>query len=437
MDLLPNFFCHYVSYVELHVDYNKQGVNTMAIDIAINPSKQIRTAEPMTIIKSLGIKSLISLVEHMTNVLYLHEPPVSRSGETLQIYPFIVIYDKTVLAFGDILNPNSYMSATINTNPSVLYLYVNYEWKSDNNQQHPAMLRITDHPINASHTQLLLQYYWSSGKIVKSEYQVSAIKVKGPSKISTWNPRSEFHIVGGVEISQDYGKDSYLSFHNAGSRKCHLVIDGDVYANEGQKQLAYNDLTNVSDDDFRQKAQSAGISSKKIDITVFPTNQKSPSPSAFKDGLYGFDAYNSTDFPARYYSGFVVMEGTGTRGAQFAIGWNGETGGPTDVAVRIKDDTQSDWGSWSHLAFSDLRNVVFNEHYYVVTTTDANNNRRTYSIGFSISHPSHLEVYYNRLRLIPNYDYTVNVSNSTITLKSNFPAVKANDVLFFRAPKKE
>jgi len=65
--------------------------------------------------------------------------------------------------------------------------------------------------------------------------------------ISQWNPHPEWTLIGGIEVPTQ-NNDVYISIHQAGSppgHKCHLVIDGDVYANEGQKQLAYNDLSNV------------------------------------------------------------------------------------------------------------------------------------------------------------------------------------------------
>ena len=97
------------------------------------------------------------------------------------------------------------------------------------------------------------------------------------------------------------------------------------------------------------------LTPNKTEINVFPQSSVSPEFSSFEDGFYGFDAYSSTDFPGSHYHGFFTKYGS--RGVQFAINWNNNSGDVPDVAVRVKDDTDSTWSNWSSLAFSDLRNL--------------------------------------------------------------------------------
>jgi len=75
---------------------------------------------------------------------------------------------------------------------------------------------------------------------------------------SNWNPKSDWQKVGGFTINHDYGKDTYIALDNGEGRKVHLVIDGDVYANEGTKRLAYDDLSNVSKQTIKNKLGFAG-----------------------------------------------------------------------------------------------------------------------------------------------------------------------------------
>lgn len=92
-------------------------------------------------------------------------------------------------------------------------------------------------------------------------------------------------------------------------------------------------------------------------FVVVPQGQ-AYGPSAYQDNsLTGFDAYYSPDMPntgnsTSYMSGFTVMNQG--RGAQMAVGWDGELGKPVGAWLRIKDDTKNVWGVWRELAFVDM-----------------------------------------------------------------------------------
>ena len=102
--------------------------------------------------------------------------------------------------------------------------------------------------------------------IVHDEY---FFKTSVPNVLSTWRPKdSQFTFVGGVEIKGLDDNDVYLSFHHAGAKKLHFVIDGDVYVNEGLKLVAYNDLENVENETVRDKVDAYFL---RKDQTSIPT----------------------------------------------------------------------------------------------------------------------------------------------------------------------
>jgi len=95
------------------------------------------------------------------------------------------------------------------------------------------------------------------------------------AKPSSWTPKPELHKVGGFTIDRDFGVDTYVAINNTGPRACHLFIDGDVYANGGLNQLAYNDLTNVSDDTCEPRFRRYLSNFYKWDVVQYTLNKPS------------------------------------------------------------------------------------------------------------------------------------------------------------------
>jgi hypothetical protein len=83
----------------------------------------------------------------------------------------------------------------------------------------------------------------------------------------------------------------------------------------------------------------------------YTSGTASPTPAQIKsNSIHGFNAYNSTDFPGNYYTGWSVKGAT--VGAQLAVGWNVEEDGTkTGVYVRANDDTGTPgaWSSWEQV----------------------------------------------------------------------------------------
>lgn len=92
----------------------------------------------------------------------------------------------------------------------------------------------------------------------------------------------------------------------------------------------------------------------RTELVTCNLSQVSPGPAAFTD-LTGLDAYQSTDFPGSYYSGFTSMEGSGHRGIQFVGSWNCETGQVPFAYIRGKDDSQGNWGTWTEFVLNNGR----------------------------------------------------------------------------------
>ncbi|MFB6455579.1 shufflon system plasmid conjugative transfer pilus tip adhesin PilV [Chitinophaga sp. Hz27] len=80
--------------------------------------------------------------------------------------------------------------------------------------------------------------------------------------------------------------------------------------------------------------------------------------------LTGFTAYKSPDMPVTsdqaqshlpgstsYYVGHALRYGD--YGYQMAVNWDGETKGPEGAFIRVKDDTNTSWGTWRELLFKD------------------------------------------------------------------------------------
>jgi len=80
-----------------------------------------------------------------------------------------------------------------------------------------------------------------------------------------WCPKNNWHCAGSIAVKSPDSKDVYISFHSPGNPKTHLVLDGDVYANEGQKQLAYNDLSNVNNHTVLNKIKAVDGSGSGLD----------------------------------------------------------------------------------------------------------------------------------------------------------------------------
>lgn len=95
---------------------------------------------------------------------------------------------------------------------------------------------------------------------------------------------------------------------------------------------------------------------------TFPVNQKSPTPAEFRpNSLSAYDAYNSTDFPQDTFqggssSGLTVIGPNGVFSMQIAVNTNAEEERPTDMYVRVNDDTStpSEWGPWARIHLGNI-----------------------------------------------------------------------------------
>jgi len=101
---------------------------------------------------------------------------------------------------------------------------------------------------------------------------------------------------------------------------------------------------------------TANVGSPVPDSPILLGTDNTPDASLGK--ISGFKAYDSTDFPNKYYAGFTVA-GAGI-GAQIGMGWDigspgakggsagvAGTGAPTKMYFRVNDDDAPDGNGWS------------------------------------------------------------------------------------------
>ena len=136
--------------------------------------KQTRTAEPKSVIKSVGIRSVIAGLTQGENAIiaWLNPNKLELDGSAIKIYPFIAIVDKTAILIGDLDKPNSAVE-TINLldENQVNYLYLQYKWTGDPETQEPAKLILDTKPNSNA---LLIAFYNPDSKtlhITKSFFE--------------------------------------------------------------------------------------------------------------------------------------------------------------------------------------------------------------------------------------------------------------------------
>lgn len=101
--------------------------------------------------------------------------------------------------------------------------------------------------------------------------------------------------------------------------------------------------------------KDATINGDNVKVSVdefdtFATGQTSPLPSEFSaKSMNGFIATNSTDFPSTFYTGMTVV-GSAQQGFELAVNWNAEETRPSQMFVRVRDDTAADaWTPWNRV----------------------------------------------------------------------------------------
>ena len=164
-----------------------------------------------------------------------------------------------------------------------------------------------------------------------------------------------------IESDPDYfgnGEDARLlsiidTSGNNGYADGGLVIQGKTITDGITEEL----LRIRSNNEFKWKGHD--ILHKGIfDVSqtvIFDTvpNGVARNPSDYTNGIYGVDAYNSPDVMSPYSTGYVSMQGTGTRGVQHMTHWNENGGLPSQSSIRIKDSSSSNWSGWRDLAWDD------------------------------------------------------------------------------------
>ena len=138
---------------------------------SVIPSNQIRTAEPLQIIKSNGIRGIATGFESYGNYVlaWLRYPPIEKQENQIKIYPFVSIIDHTFIIIGDLNDSSNYVSVDLADPSQTNYIYLDYSWEGKDSQ--PAKIIVT---TSMSDTyKLLLGYIHGDDIIVVKSYAES------------------------------------------------------------------------------------------------------------------------------------------------------------------------------------------------------------------------------------------------------------------------
>ena len=193
------------------------------------------------------------------------------SNKQVTIYPCIVVVDRTLLLIGGNLK-QGYQPITIsNVNSNNFKVYVTFKQDYDQDTNPPSIV-ISDQTVDGV---LLAEVVNGQVKPVHNQSDYFLKLQNLPTIDAPWCVKNDWHCAGSVAVKSPDSNDVYISFHSPGSNKLHLVLDGDVYANEGQKQLAYNDLSNVDDTTVLDKVKAVDGSGSGLDADTLDGIQAS------------------------------------------------------------------------------------------------------------------------------------------------------------------
>jgi len=273
----------------------------MSILKTFNVDQQHRVAEPYQLVDAFAYRALIrQLFGNKTHIFlgWLTNKSIENTDYKVRIYPFACIIQDTLIYFGDATFSETpvleYDLSEIASGKSEIYIGVKYNFDSSFSNQQPATIAFSD---SQSDLDVLLGKFIVSDKSVEvnnySYHHLFSIYKLNYNDL--WNP-SSYKLALCIPVDAD--EHTALTIHNAGNQKCHLFIDGDVFANEGKKQLAYTDLSNVSSSAVVNKIKGAdgsgsGLDADKVDgLDADRFLRRDTSSAPTEDGKFDLGSSN-------------------------------------------------------------------------------------------------------------------------------------------------
>ena len=243
-----------------------------------------------------GINSIVAAITGGSKykfIAWLTDKTVEYDAQNKRVivHPCLVAIDWTMIVIGGNFHDGLQSITIPNVTTSTFNVYVQFDQTYEANVPPPKIV-VTDQ----STTGLVIAKV-KNGQVEAIANNINYIlKLQNlPTVDAPWCPISDWHCAGSIAVKSPDSKDVYISFHSPDGHKLHLVLDGDVYANEGSKQLAYTDLTNVSNATVLNKVKAVDGSGSGLDADTVDGLHASSFVRSDADTVFKNVTLNLTD----------------------------------------------------------------------------------------------------------------------------------------------